>query len=205
MSTISSGGSAAMTSPRDRLQQMLDNAVSAGSVSKTDETALSSALDDIDSQMQAGKPSAGGASGGTRTSMKDKVDGLIDSEVSSGKLTDDQATELKKMFAEAHKAMGHHGGPPPPPPASSTDDSEERLIDQIDAASSTSSTTSGTSSSSSSSSGSDPLASLDAAITKLSDFIKKLEAARAENSVYDSSGSSATTQVTQSLMVDATA
>jgi hypothetical protein len=81
---------------------------------------------------------------GTRPSpdeMKSKIDDLINSQVSSGKLTSDQATELQGIFKAAFAngpggaggggspgGPGGAGGPPPggPPPsdgASSSDDS----------------------------------------------------------------------------------
>jgi hypothetical protein len=94
---------------------------------------LSAALSDIDSAMQAGR--ASDQAGGTRPSpadLKSKIDDLISGEVSSGKLTSDQATELQGIFKAAFaNGPGGAGGPPPgggpggPPPAddaSSTDD-----------------------------------------------------------------------------------
>jgi hypothetical protein len=94
-------------------------AVSSGSISATDQTALSTALDSIDSSLSADRAS------GTKpaTGMKDRVDGLVDQQVKDGKLTDDQATELKKLFAQG--PHGHHkgaGGPPPADLASSATD-----------------------------------------------------------------------------------
>lgn len=86
-------------SPLDLLKQELAKEVSSGTVSSTDETALSSALDDIDSAL---KSQTGSSSTGTPPSpdqMQSKIDSLIDNEVSSGKLTADQAKELKAVFA----------------------------------------------------------------------------------------------------------
>ena len=95
-------------------------------------------LTDIDTAIQAGR--ASDEASGTRPSpgdLKSKIDDLINGEVSSGKLTSDQATELQGIFkaAFAHKpsaggpgGQGGAGGPPPGPPpsdgASSTDSSD---------------------------------------------------------------------------------
>jgi hypothetical protein len=96
--------------------------------------------------MQASR--ASDQASGTRPShdeLKSKIDDLIAGEVSSGKLTSDQATELQGVFkaAFAHGSGRGHGpggagGPPPggPPPsddASSTDDtsSSSTSIDDI--------------------------------------------------------------------------
>jgi polyhydroxyalkanoate synthesis regulator phasin len=86
-------------SPLDLLKQELAKEVSSGTVSSTDETALSSALDDIDSAL---KSQIGSSSTGTPPSpdqMQSKINSLIDNEVSSGKRTADQAKELKAVFA----------------------------------------------------------------------------------------------------------
>src|SRR4029078_9593931 len=120
----------------------------------SDQSALSSALTDIDSALQAGRssdqPSGNRPSAGD---LKSKIDDLIQSEVSSGKLTSDQATELQGVFKAAFAngpggaggpggpgGPGGAGGPPPggPPPsgdASSSDDtsssSSSTSIDDI--------------------------------------------------------------------------
>jgi hypothetical protein len=131
MTAISAASGSSYQSPLQRLQDELQSEVSSGAVSSSDQDALSSALTDIDGSMQAS--SAGDQSGGTRPSpddMKSKLDDLISQEVSSGKLTSDQATELQGVFkaAFAHGsggAHGHHGGAGAPPPSdgsSSTDD-----------------------------------------------------------------------------------
>jgi hypothetical protein len=102
---------------------------------------LSSALSDIDSSLQAGR--ASDQASGTRPApgdLKSKIDDLINGEVSSGKLTSDQATELQGVFKAAfangpgdaggaggaggaHHGHGHHGGAKPTDDASSTDGS----------------------------------------------------------------------------------
>jgi hypothetical protein len=85
---------------------------------------LSAALTDIDFAMQASR--ASDQASGTRPSpdqLKSKIDDLIAGEVSSGKLTSDQAAELQGIFKAAFaNGPGGAGGRPPggpggPPPA----------------------------------------------------------------------------------------
>jgi len=109
ISSATSASSSYSTSPLDRLKQELAKEVSSGQISSTDETALSSALDDIDSAMKSGASSAASGSGGSPPSpeaMQSKINDLIQNEVSSGKLTSDQASELKSVFANTFS-----GGP----------------------------------------------------------------------------------------------
>ncbi|MFB9262145.1 hypothetical protein ACFFWD_02975 [Bradyrhizobium erythrophlei] len=124
MTSTSAASANTYQSPLQRLQDELLSEVSAGTISSSDQDALSSALTDIDSALQASR--ASDEASGTRPShdaLKSKIDDLINTEVSSGKLTSDQATELQGVFkaAFAHGpggAGGHHGagGPPPGPP-----------------------------------------------------------------------------------------
>jgi hypothetical protein len=126
-------------SPLQRLQDELQSEVKSGAISSSDQDALAAALTDIDTAIQAGR--ASDEASGTRPSpgdLKSKIDDLINGEVSSGKLTSDQATELQGIFkaAFAHGpggaggqgGPGGAGGPPPGPPpsdgASSTDSSD---------------------------------------------------------------------------------
>ncbi|MGJ5009949.1 hypothetical protein ACQR05_19425 [Bradyrhizobium oligotrophicum] len=173
-------------SPLDLLKQELTKEVSAGKVSSTDQTALSSALDDIDSALKSGSGSSSSSSTSSTPpspkEMQSKIDDLIQSEVDSGKLTTDQASELKNVFANAFSGgAGGAGGPPPGPPPS--DDSS-------------SDTTSSTSSSSSSSSSS-----------QVEELLKKLlEALQSSNSSttssYGASGTSSSSSTSKSLVVD---
>ena len=105
MSSISSIG--LRTSPLERLQSLLQQDVSSGSVSETDATAVSSALESIDKEIRGSAPPPGGAKGGPppgpppsggTNPMKEKVESLIQQQVDSGALTSDQATELKSLF-----------------------------------------------------------------------------------------------------------
>src|SRR5258708_39205865 len=133
MSSISATTSSTFTSPLHKLQDQLQAEVNSGAVSSSDQSALSSALNDINSSLQSG--SASDSSGGSNSSpgdLKSKIDGLIANEVSSGKLTSDQATELQGVFKAAFANgaggpggaggahHGHHGGPTPTDGSTST-------------------------------------------------------------------------------------
>src|SRR5262245_51307324 len=126
-------------SPLQRLQDELQSEVKSGAISSSDQDALAAALTDIDTAIQAGR--ASDEASGTRSSpgdLKSKIDDLINDQVSSGKLTSDQATELQGIFKAAFAqgpggaggrgGPGGAGGPPPGPPpsddASSTDSSD---------------------------------------------------------------------------------
>ena len=181
MTSISAASTNTYQSPLQKLQDELLSEVNSGAISSSDKDALSSALTDIDSAMQASR--ASDQAGGTRPSpdqLKSKIDDLIAGEVSSGKLTSDQATELQGVFKAAFAngpggaggpgGPGGAGGPPPggPPPsgdASSSDDTSssstsiddilkqflQSLQESLSASSSTSYGATGTTSSSSSS------------------------------------------------------
>src|SRR6202040_3947512 len=93
--------------------------------SSGDQGALSSALADIDSSLQTSR--ASDQAGGTKPSpdgLKSKIDDLIAGEVSSGKLTSAQATELQGVFKAAFaggagSSSGAGGAATAEPPASS--------------------------------------------------------------------------------------
>ena len=176
MTSISAASARTYQSPLQKLQDELLSEVKSGAIKSSDQDALASALTDIDSAMQASR--ASDPASGTRPSpdgLKSKIDDLIAGEVSSGKLTSDQATELqgifKAAFANGPGGARGPGGPPPggPPPAdgaSSSDDSSssttsiddilkqflQSLQDQLSASSSTSYGATGSSSTSSSAS-----------------------------------------------------
>ena len=173
MTSISAASAQTYQSPLQKLQDALLSEVKSGAIKSSDQDALASALTDIDSAMQSSR--ASDQASGTRPSpadLKSKIDDLINGEVSSGKLTSDQATELQGIFKAAFaNGPGGAGGPPPggPPPAdgaSSSDDSSssttsiddilkqflQSLQDQLSASSSTSYGATGSSSSSSSAS-----------------------------------------------------
>src|SRR5438034_10012306 len=141
MTSISAASINTRQAPLQKLQDELLSEVNSGAISSSDKDALSAALTDIDSAMQASR--ASDQTSGTRPSpdqLKSKIDDLIAGEVSSGKLTSDQATELQGVFKAAFAngpgggggpggpggaggAHGHHGGPPPADSSSSTDSS----------------------------------------------------------------------------------
>ena len=176
MTSISAASVQSCQSPLQKLQDALLSEVKSGAIKSSDQDALASALTDIDSAMQASR--AGDQANGTRPSpdgLKSKIDDLIAGEVSSGKLTSDQATELqgifKAAFANGPGGAGGPGGPPPggrPPAdgASSSDDSSSSTTsiddilkqflqspqDQLSASSTTSYGATGSSSTSSSAS-----------------------------------------------------
>lgn len=142
MTSISAASAQSYQSPLQKLQDELLSEVKSGAIKSSDQDALSAALTDIDSAMQASR--ASDQASGTRPShadLKSKLDDLIASEVSSGKLTSDQATELqgifKAAFAKGPGGPGGAGGPPPggPPPsgdASSSDDTSSSSSTSID-------------------------------------------------------------------------
>ena len=151
MTSISAASTNTYQSPLQKLQDELLSEVNSGAISSSDKDALSSALTDIDSAMQASR--ASDQASGTRPShdqLKSKIDDLIAGEVSSGKLTSDQATELqgvfKAAFANGPGGAGGPGGPggsrgaggPPPggpPPsgdASSSSDTSSSSSTSID-------------------------------------------------------------------------
>ena len=138
MTSISAASGQTCQSPLQKLQDELLSEVKSGAIKSSDQDALASALTDIDSAMQASR--ASDQASGTRPShadLKSKIDDLINSEVSSGKLTSDQATELqgifKAAFANGPGGAGGPGGPrgaggPPPggpPPSDDASSSEE--------------------------------------------------------------------------------
>lgn len=142
MTSISAASINSYQSPLQKLQDELLSEVNSGAISSSDKDALSAALTDIDSAMQASR--ASGQASGTRPSpdeLKSKIDDLIAGEVASGKLTSDQATELQGIFKAAFASgPGGAGGPPPggpggPPPAdgaSSSDDSSSSSTTSIE-------------------------------------------------------------------------
>ncbi|MBR1144437.1 hypothetical protein [Bradyrhizobium sp. AUGA SZCCT0431] len=139
MTSISAASAQSYQSPLQKLQNELLSEVNSGVIRSSDKDALSAALTDIDSAMQSSR--ASDLASGTRPSpeeMKSKIDDLISSQVSSGKLTSEQATELQGVFKAAFAngpgggaggpgGPGGAGGPPPggPPPADGTSSSDD--------------------------------------------------------------------------------
>ena len=146
MTSISAASASNYQSPLQKLQDELQSEVNSGAIDPSDQAALSSALNDINSSLRDG--SAGDPASGANASpgdLKSKIDNLIAGEVSSGKLTSDQATELQGVFKAAfasggasspegaggahHGHHGHHGGAAPADSSSSTDGSASSAAD----------------------------------------------------------------------------
>lgn len=114
MSSIGMSG-AAMMSPRAMMDKRIDSAVQAGSISATDQTAMETALDAIDSALGVGSSSSS-ASGSAATSKLDpsqmgsRIDDLIGQQVKAGKLTDAQASALQSLFAQNAPPQGGPDG-----------------------------------------------------------------------------------------------
>lgn len=185
MTSISAASASNHQSPLQKLQQELQSEVSDGTISSSDQSALTTALQDIDTALQQSRSSD--QSGGTRPSkdgLKSKIDDLISTEVSNGTLTSDQADELKGVFQSAFsKGPGGAGGPPPGPPPS--DDGS------LDSASSTGQTAS----SSSTDSGTAKI---------LEQFLQALQQSQSSSSSYGANGttSSSSSSDFSALLID---
>ena len=103
MTSISSNSAA------DRMQYALQAAVQTNTVKASDLSALSTALNNIDSSLQSTAASAS-STNLDPGSIKDQVTSLINGQVSNGTLTPDQGTELQQAFTQASHKMGggHH-------------------------------------------------------------------------------------------------
>jgi hypothetical protein len=102
MTSISAASAQTHQSPLQKLQDELLSEVKSGAIKSSDQDALASALTDIDSALQSSR--ASDQASGTRPTpdgLKSKIDDLIAGEVSSGKLTSDQATGLQGIFKTA--------------------------------------------------------------------------------------------------------
>ncbi|SFV17265.1 hypothetical protein SAMN02799631_06687 [Methylobacterium sp. 174MFSha1.1] len=198
MTTVSASSAAALVNPpkvepkagahKQRLLDQISAQAQAGSLSATDASALTSAVQDIDQAMS----SASGTSGtsGARldpAQAKSRMDDLIGAEVTKGTLTSDQATTLKSLLSSQRGGgqggdrggVGGAGGPPPgPPPAGAAD------------------ATDATSATDAASSASDLLAG----------FLKQLQATQAQcqASGYGASGSTGTPKGSQAAVFDFT-
>jgi hypothetical protein len=113
MTSISAAASSTYLTPLQKLQQELQTEVASGKVSSGDQNALASALTDIDAALQGGQTSGTTGAKPSPDGMQSKIDDLISGEVSSGKLTDGQAGELKDLFKAAFAGgPGGAGGSP---------------------------------------------------------------------------------------------
>ena len=100
MSSISATSGSNYLTPQQLVQAELQQEVNSDAISSSDQSALSSALNDISSSLQDGSGSSGAGSS-SPGDLKSKIDSLIANEVSSGKLTQQQATELQGVFQNA--------------------------------------------------------------------------------------------------------
>jgi hypothetical protein len=107
MSSISATSNSNYLTPQQLLQDELQQEISSGAISSSDGNALSSALNDIGSALQSGSTDGAAAAGNTSPGdIQSKVNSLIANEVSSGKLTQQQATELQGLFQNAFGGNG---------------------------------------------------------------------------------------------------
>ena len=114
MTSIAATSNNNYLTPLQQLQAELQAEVNSGAISSSDQAALSSALTDINSSLQSAN--AGATAGGTNIppgDLKSKIDSLIAGEVSSGKLTSAQATELQGVFKAAFANGGSPAGAAP--------------------------------------------------------------------------------------------
>jgi hypothetical protein len=207
MSSISALGSnqSAYTSPLQQLEAELQSEVSEGTVSSSDEPALSSALTSINSSLTAGQSSSSGSSGANGPGdIQSKINSLIQAQVSSGALTSSQATELQNLFNNTFgNGQGGPGGPggpqgaggppPGPPPSGASSSGSNSLGSAINQLldSSSSSDTSSTDSSSTDSSSSG---------NALQDFLKLLQDAQSLS--YGANGATAASSSLASTLIN---
>lgn len=154
------------------IQSLLQRQVTSGAIPQGDQSALSSAINDIGGALGSGTSTSG--------SIQDRVSGLIDNEVSNGKLTGNQATELKGLFAnKAHAHMRHAHG--------AGDSSALNDLLSPDGTTNADGTTSTTST--------DPLTSAangaHSVIDGLASFVSSLRSAVSSNGLYGAGGSTA--------------
>jgi hypothetical protein len=117
MTSISATSSQNYQTPLQKLQAELQSEITSGAIGASDQTALSSALTDIDTLLKSDQTASSTTTPQSPpTDLKSKVDTLIAGEVSSGKLTASQAAELQNVFKNAfaggpgHTHGHHHGG-----------------------------------------------------------------------------------------------
>jgi hypothetical protein len=105
--TISSLNAVSGRTPLQLLQLQLAKNVSSAKVSSSDQSALSSALADIDASLQSTNQSANST---PAAPSKATIDDLISKEVANGKLTSEQATQLHGVFGSFAGADGASSG-----------------------------------------------------------------------------------------------
>jgi hypothetical protein len=199
MTSIAASGATGYLSPRDRLQNELLSEVSSGSIASSDQSALSSALDDIDQSLKSDRTSNSQASGPpSPDQMKSKIDDLINGEVQNGKLTSAQAAELQNVFSNAF-SKGGPGGPGGPGGAGGHHGHHGGGADG--AGSSDSSSATDTLQSALNSNSSDGTSSTDSTDSLIQTFLQSLKDAQQQGYTASGSGSSASANA---LVVDFT-
>ena len=196
-------GSAGYLSPLDRLQNELQSEVTSGAISSTDQSALSTALEDIDQSLRADRANGGQASGPpSLDQIKSKIDDLINGEVQKGTLTSAQATELQNVFANTF-AQGGRGGPGG---AGGHHGHHHHDSDSGSAGSTDSSSAAATLLSATGSSSSDGTSSSGDSVTSLiQKFLQSLQDSLQQGTNYSASGdSSGSSKSTTALVIDFT-
>lgn len=212
-SNMSNMGMRPMHSPREDMDSRISAAAQSGSISSTDQTALESALDNIDSSL------ASSQSSGSRlepSEMKNRIDSLIKDQVDNGTLTEEQASTLQSFFAKGPDGKGGSSesgtgsvegaggpggaggprggggpqgmrGPPPPPPSGDAKGSDSSSSDSNNSSSSTSSSE-----------------DVDDKLETLISFLQNLRdnLSSSSNSTYSQSGTSSSKSDTSGLVLD---
>ncbi|KAB1072163.1 hypothetical protein [Methylobacterium planeticum] len=189
-------------SGRNPVASAIGSEVSSGSISSADGTALTSALKSIDASLfgestasTGGTSRSGGTSSGGRetrldpSDMKDRIDGLIDDQVTSGSLTSAQADTLKQIFAQ------NAGGGP-------DDASEDRDAEPVGGVGGRGHRPHGPPPTDASSAGSATDASASGTDDLLTSFIQQLQATQSSASGYGASGSGSSGQTSAALLFD---
>ena len=113
MTSISATSGSNYQSPLQKLQDELQAEVNSGTISSSDQDALSAALTDINSSLQGGPAvDPGSATNFSPSDLKSKIDGLIAGEVSSGKLTAIRPTNCR-VSSRQRSPMAPAGAPRP--------------------------------------------------------------------------------------------
>ena len=185
MTAITSGMG---VSPSDRIKQQLAAAIASGNVKAGDKGAVSGALDDIGAAMDASAPTR-------RAANQDKIGDLIDKQVSDGKLSEDQAADIKALFADAMQQLGGllNAGSQP----AAADDDADAMNDNT-------AVDYGLQALASLPSPGSPAGGADS-MSALVDFLSTLQTSEVQASPYGASGSrtaNATTTGLSSLMID---
>ncbi len=203
MTSIASTTSSQTVSPLSLLEKELAAEVSSGEVSAADESALSTALKDIDAALKSQSTSAG--------DVQSKVEDLIDAAVDDGKLTSEQADELKNIFSQAFQGAsgsdgaatgaGDGGGTSSGTTATTSTDPADTNEDGVVSAAEQAAYDAKTSGASAVSSNSGNATSAETDPGKLLlDFLKVIQDLHGQSSNYTATGQSTATQVASQVV-----